>query len=57
LIFEKAFIAEVQGIFLVGEHQERWRSDFRLRDVVDAYRARFRGSAALPIDFFLEPAI
>ena len=57
LIFEEALVAEVERVFLVGEDQERRRRSFRLREVVDLNRARFRRRAALQIDFFLEPAI
>src|SRR6266404_7026951 len=57
LIFQKALEAEVQRLLLIGEDEKRRRRRFRLRDVVDAHRARFRRGAALQIDVFFEPAI
>src|ERR1700686_4913654 len=55
LVFEEAFVAEVQRLLLVGEDEERGRRRLCLGDVVDAYRTRFRSGAALQIDLFLEP--
>ncbi len=57
LIFEEAFVAEMERIFLIGEEQERRRSGFRLHDVIDFDGARFRSRAALEIDFLFDPAI
>ena len=57
LIFEEALVAEVERVFLVGEEEECRRGRFRLDEIVDFYRARFRRRAALEIDFFLKPAI
>ena len=41
LIFEKALEAEMERLLLIGEKEENGRSDFGLRDVLDAIRARF----------------
>src|SRR5260370_41907479 len=57
LVFEEAFVAEVQWSFLVGEEEKGRRGDFRLRDVVNPHGARFRRGAALQVDFILEPIV
>src|SRR5260370_7565517 len=57
LVLEETLVAEVQRCLLVREKKECRRRNLCLRDVVDPHGAGLRRSAALQVDFFLEPIV